>query len=167
MKTPSHDIATDRTRRQILGWGGAGLAVGVAGYFSIPSSEEPVGNAAATSAKPTAPTKLPPLPPIAHVQFYSRDAFLPQLKTEFTINHNADARATCQLIDISPAAVMTTGKGDFISFTLLFAAHQNFLKTGGICQVTHPQLAEMEFFLTPVGNDKKQHLLEACFTQRV
>lgn len=98
---------------------------------------------------------------------FDREAFVPHLNTDFTLRQSAVSSAACELVEVSPAKEMQTDKGAFVSFSLLFAAPNNhFLINGGTCRVTHPALAEMEFFLTPVGNGKKKHLIEACFTQR-
>jgi len=93
-----------------------------------------------------------------------RDLFVPHLNSEFTFKHNAAATAACKLVEVSPATVMNTGKGTFVAFTLLFEAHKDFLTQGGTCRVSHPELSEMEFHVTAIGNGKKKHLLEACFT---
>jgi hypothetical protein len=156
----------DRTRRQILGWGGAGLAVGVIGYLgSFPENGEPLAQSLPPSPKTRTappPAELPPTPfgPI------HRDLFSPHLGSEFTFKHNADATAACKLVEVGPATVMKTAKGTFVAFTLLFEGRKGFLPDGGSCHVSHPQLTEMEFFLSPVGNGKKKCLLEACFTLR-
>ena len=95
-----------------------------------------------------------------------REAFLPYLNSEFTLRHNPDGTAACKLVEVSPATVMKTEKGTFLAFSLLFKADSAFLTSGSICHVSHLQLADMEIFLAPVGNGKKKHLLEACFTLR-
>lgn len=157
------NAAAHPSRRQLIAWSGAAAATGLAAYLGWPSSETPTVAPAAPSkvkADPQKPAELAPVPagPI------NRDLFVPHLGSEFTLKHNAVASAACKLVEVSPATVMKTAKGTFVAFTLLFEAHQAFLKEGGTCHVSHPQLSEMDFHLTPIGDGKKKHLLEACFT---
>ncbi|MBL9132631.1 MAG: hypothetical protein JNG86_15605 [Verrucomicrobiaceae bacterium] len=154
------------SRRHLIVWSGAAAATGLATYLGWPSGEQAVEAPADRTAKGAVATQKPaevaPVPsgPI------NRDLFIPHLNSEFTVKHNTDATAACKLIEVSPASVMKTSKGTFVAFTLLFEAHEAFLKGGGTCQVSHPALSQMEFHLTPVGDRKKKHLLEACFTLR-
>lgn len=157
------NASADPSRRHVIAWSGAAAATGLAAYFGWPSDETPTVATAAPSKVKAAtqqPAEVAPVPagPI------NRDLFLPHLGSEFTLKHNAVASAACKLVEVSPASVMKTEKGTFVAFALVFEAHEGFLKDGGTCHVSHPQLSEMDFHLTPIGNSKKKHLLEACFT---
>ena len=157
------NASADPSRRHVIAWSGAAAATGLAAYFGWPSDETPTVATAASSkikAATQKPAEVAPVPagPI------NRDLFLPHLGSEFTVKHNAVSTAACKLVEVSPASVMKTEKGTFVAFALVFEAHEAFLKDGGTCHVSHPQLSEMDFHLTPIGNGKKKHLLEACFT---
>ena len=151
MSTPA---SSDRTRRQILGWSGAGLALGIAGYLGIPrQAETPVASQPAASKTNPAekPVELRPQPAAGVLE---REAFVPYLNSEFTFQHQRDATAACKLVEVSPATIIQTGQGIFVAFTLLFEAPRTCLNARGTCKVSHPELTGMEFFLTPVGDGR-------------
>lgn len=160
------NASADPSRRHLIVWGGAAAATGLAAYLGWPSGEKSAEDRAVTTAKSEVtlqqPAEVAPVPagPI------HRDLFVPHLNSEFTLKHDTEATAACKLVSVSPATVMKTDKGHLVAFSLLFEAHRTFLTQGGICRVSHPELSEMEFYLTPIGDGKKKHLLEACFTLR-
>lgn len=159
-------ISSDLTRRQILGWSGFGIFVGAAGYLGFPS-----GAQTTIASQPAGPKASPPQSPVnlpsqTSAGVLDRETFLPFLNSEFTLKPNPHHTADYKLVQVSPATVMKTEKGNFAAFTLLFKADSPFIATSSICHVSHPQLTDMEIFLAPVGDGKKHHLLEACFTLR-
>lgn len=156
----------ERTRRQILGLTCTGIAVGVGTYLGMPNEGQPNAKQATPSTSST-PVPSPAAPQAAYAQqLPDREIFIPQIGTNFNIKLSVTSSANCKLLEVSPATVMETAKGTFTAFTLLFARELGFLHEGGICVVTHPALEKMEIFLSPVGDAKKQPLLEACFTVR-
>ena len=166
--TPSSPSSADSTRRQVLIWGGVGVAASFAGYLSIPEDWKAPEKTSAAPAKPVPVASAEDLGPAPAPTAFDREIFVPHLNSNFTLQQSAVSTAACELVEVSPATEMKTQKGTFVSFSLVFAApNHHFLINGGTCRVKHPELAEMEFFLSPVGNGKKKHLIEACFTQRV
>lgn len=170
MTKPPLATTPDPTRRKILSWGGAGVVAGAAAYFGL-SNKTPRGTESPAS-KATSPTPAESAGTrtgeriVPGATAISRDSFLPYLNTEFTLEREGEGRANCKLIQISPASNLRAPMGSFIAFSLLFAGQQDFLTAGGTCRVTHPHLDPMDFALFPVGDGKKQCILEACFTQR-
>jgi hypothetical protein len=158
------NAAAHPSRRQLIAWSGAAAATGLAAYLGWPAGEKTVESHASAPAQKAderqKPAEAAPLP----AGPFNRDLFVPHLGSEFTFKQNAVASAACKLVEVSPATVMKTTKSTFVAFTLLFEAPKAFLKEGGTCHVSHPQLSEMDFHLTPIGDGKKKHLLEACFT---
>ena len=160
------NASADPSRRQLIAWSGAAAATGLAAYLGWPAVEKTVeSDASAPAQKANERQKTAEVAPVP-AGLFNRDLFVPHLGSEFTFKQNAIASAACKLIEVSPATVMTSEKGTFVAFTLLFEAHGAFLKHGGTCHVSHPHLSEMDFHLTPIGDGKKKHLLEACFTLR-
>ncbi len=93
--------------------------------------------------------------------------FAPLVGTEFTVKHPDENEARCKLVEASPLRIQETPRGKLNSFTLLFEAEPGFLRHGGICRVTHPDLQAMDLFLSPVGKPAAERTyLEACFTER-
>lgn len=155
-------------RRQFLVWGGAAGATGIAAYLGLQKEdgENDVTKAEPAATKSTATQKPAEVAPVPAGPVH-RDLFVPHLNTEFTLKHNANSTATCKLIEISPTSVMKTAIGTFVAFSLVFESHPDFLKEGGICEVTHPGLQPMQIFLSPFGKVKKDKAwLEAAFTLR-
>lgn len=158
----------DPSRRHLIVWGGAAAATGLAAYLGWPAGDEAVTTQAAIpDKKPLERQKPAEVAPKSAVPF-NRDLFLQHLNSEFVIEQPQAASARCKLVEVSPAAEMKSSRGTFISFSLTFESHPDFLKDGGTCRVSHPALETMEFFLTPIGRAKKDKaLLEAAFTLRV
>jgi hypothetical protein len=160
------NTSADPSRRQLIAWGGAASAAGLAAYLGWPTQETPTPAPTAPSKVGTATQKPAELAPVPAGPF-SRDLFMPHLGSEFTVKHDTAASAACKLIEVSPATVMKTAKGTFVAFSLVFESHPSFLQDGGTCRVSHPQLEPMEIFLSPIGQAKKDKtLLEAAFTLR-
>ncbi|MFN7562526.1 MAG: DUF6916 family protein [Prosthecobacter sp.] len=154
-------------RRQFLVWGAAATTTGVAAYLGLPNrGGNEISSRGTASEKAIATQKPAEVAPMPKGPIH-RDLFLPHLNSEFTLKLNASARAACKLVEVSPATVMKTAKGTFVAFSLMFESHPGFLRDGGTCEVTHPDLQPMQLFLSPVGMAKKDKaLLEAAFTLR-
>lgn len=162
----SKSTSPDRTRRQLLGLTCTGIAVGVGTYLGMSNESHPKAKQA-TPGSHSPPVPSPDTPQTANAQqLAGREIFVPQIGTNFNVKLSDTSSANCKLLEVSPATVMETAKGTFTAFTILFARELGFLHEGGICVVTHPAIEKMELFLSPVGDGKKQPLLEACFTVR-
>ena len=170
---PSHPESTgvSRTRRALLGLGGIGIATGVAGYLGWRNSDKTSssGTQAAAPNSTASPTPiegiqtaeaLPETEPLASMKF------LPHLKTNFTLQSESGSHA-CKLVEVTPEKHQKTPKATWATFSLFFEAPAGFLAEGGICRVSHPQLEEMELFLSPVGRTKDKALLQAAFSQSI
>jgi len=173
MSSPAPDSpGFSRIRRALLGLGGVGLATGVASYLGLRRSDDKALQGATqggSKATPTAPPQLSEQQPAAAVSEETPVAsakFLPHLKTNFTIQAEGAGNA-CKLVEVSPETHQKTPEATWATFLLLFEAPAGFLAQGGICQVSHPQLEEMELFLSPIGNSKEKSLLQAAFSQRI
>jgi hypothetical protein len=116
-----------------------------------------------TAQRPASPPITPSFSPEQAWGHAERDAFVPQLQTEFHAN-----TTSLKLVNVSSES-RTTGKpGTFSSYSLLFEGPDDFLTEGGVCALQHDALGSMEFFLSPVGlpkNGKRQ--LEAVFSRKV
>lgn len=173
MSSPAPDSpGFSRIRRALLGLGGVGLATGVASYLGLrrPDDKAPQGATQAESkAAPATPTQISEEQPAAVVSEETPVAsakFLPHLKTNFTIQSEGAGNA-CKLVQISAEKHQKMPDATWATFVLLFEAPAGFLAEGGICRVSHPQLEEMELFLSPIGNPKEKVLLQAAFAQRI
>lgn len=174
MSSPSPDSSGfSRTRRALLGLGGVGLATGVVGYLGWKGSNgkpEALESQSQTKTTSTATSEIreeqaPSLNEEAATPVASAK-FQPHLKTNFTIQSEGGTNA-CKLVQISAEKHQKMPEATWATFCLLFEAPAGFLAEGGICQVSHPQLGEMELFLSPVGNPKVKTLLQAAFAQRI
>lgn len=161
-----------RTRRALLGLGGVGLATGVAGYLGWQRSDEKTFQGAVREGSKTTPESPTPISEDQAASAATEETpvasakFRPHLKTNFTISSEGAGNA-CKLVQISAEKHQKTPEATWATFVLLFEAPAGFLAEGGICQVTHPQLEEMELFLSPIGNPKEKVLLQAAFAQRI
>ncbi|OYW70611.1 MAG: hypothetical protein B7Z37_30220 [Verrucomicrobia bacterium 12-59-8] len=161
------------TRRKLLGISSLGLAGGVATYLGWTRSSgvpQPVQPAATPSpkTKPVAMEETPPPEPAAPAPtLFQREAFLPHVDSEFTLIHEGDATASCRLLSVGPESRTSSSKQTYSSFSLLFEAQPTFLRDGGLCQVEHTVMGQMQFFLSPVGKPGRTALLEAVFNLAV
>lgn len=167
----SPSSASSATRRKLLSLGGIGTLGGVAAYFGWSRSEVSPQVQASAMPSPVA-TPRPPAPVEALTEeavsspasgVFNRNAFIPHLRSDFTLVHPGDDSAVCRLLEVGPESRISTPKGDYISFTLLFEANSAFLPEGGICRVQHAKMDKMEFFVSPIGKPGKKALLEAVF----
>ncbi len=160
--------AASATRRKILALGGVGTVAGVAAYLGwdkssapqVASAPKPAPAAATTPAAPTAPAATPSDAGLS----FSRDAFVPHLNSEFSLQPEEGKAGKCKLIEVSEETSITAPKKTYKSFSLTFEADAAFLRDGGLCQVTHPQMGRMDFFLSPFGKTAKKARLQAIFT---
>lgn len=172
--TSSESSAGSTTRRKLLGWGGLGTLGGLAVYlgWSRTGDAPPHVQASATPMPKPAPAVAQTVvkdEPVAaaSTSLFEREAFVPHVRSEFTIIHEGDDSASCRLLEVSPETRISSGKQNYTSFTLLFEADSFFLREGGICRVKHAKMGEMQFFLSPVGKSGRKALLEAAFTLAV
>lgn len=173
MSTPSDSSGFSRARRALLGLGGIGLITGVASYLGLRNSGDKPPHAAPPEPLATTDKPQPELSsaeeqlstPQNESELVSAK-FRPHLKSQFTI-HSESGTNACKLVEISEEKHQKTPQGTWASFLLCFEAPAGFLRDGEICRVTHPQLGEMELFLSSIGDPKKKPLLQAAFTQRI
>lgn len=158
------------TRRRVLGWGGAGVIGGLAGYWGWqhPPTETAI-EAPAASARPLAanpPESLADsssagaLPPADGIL---REDFLPHLKSAFQL----DSGTRCTLVEVGPAQKLVSPTAGFTSFSLLFTAPIDFAAESKIYHLTHGRMIAIDLFLSPVGRSKEHLHLEAVCSQRV
>lgn len=167
----SESTGVSRTRRALLGLGGIGIATGVAGYLGWKDSDETSSSGTQAAARDSASSPTPiegsqtsEAPPETTPSVSTK--FLPHLKTNFTVQSESGSHA-CKLVEVSPEKHQVTPKATWATFSLFFEAPAGFLAEGGICRVSHPQMEEMELFLSPVGRTKDKALLQAAFTQSI
>lgn len=168
---PSPDTSTSSlSRRRILGWGGAGVIGGIAGYWSLrhlPDKSVIEASAVRTcSSAAQAPESLPDslpaeIPSQAGVTL--REDFLPHLKSVFEL----DSGPRCTLVEVGTAQNLVSPTAEFTAFSLLFNAPNDFAASSKIYHLTHPQMGPLDLFLSPVGRTKQGVSLEAIFSQRI
>lgn len=174
MSSPAPDSpGFSRIRRALLGLGGVGLATGVASYLGLRRSDNKALQGTAQGESKAAPGSSPTQisegqspAPVTEETPVASAKFLPHLKTNFTIQSEG-AGNTCKLVKISAEQHQKMPDVTWATFALIFEAPAGFLAEGGICRVSHPQLEEMELFLSPIGNPKEKYLLQAAFSQRI
>lgn len=98
---------------------------------------------------------------------FTRETFLPLLKTQFGASNGQPGGMSLKLVEVSAAATLVHGPVKFNSFSLLFEAPQGSPAEGMIYRLSHPQLAEMDLFLSPVGRPLDRVCYEAAFTQKI
>ncbi len=156
------------TRRRILGWGGAGMIGGLAGYWGVrhqPSETEIKASTAPPLPSAATPPESPPDSPASktpsHTGEIRRDDFLPHLKSAFQL----DSATRCTLVEVSAARKMISPTAEFTSFSLLFTAPTGFAADSKIYHLTHAKMGAMDLFLSPVGRSNEQLHLEAVCSQ--
>ena len=153
------------TRRHLLGLGGTITLGGVACYFGWP--ESPVADPVRVAPEPGKSTAVATKPldlESAPAGEFSRESFTPHVGSEFQL---PAAGMACRLVEVGAACTCSSPAGDFVSFSLLFAAPAGSPVESAIHTLLHPSLGELEIFLSPVGPGDPQLHLEAVFSARV
>jgi len=160
----------------VLAAGACATVVGARRFFS--PSGAPAPTTAATATKKSATGKTADAPePAAEESVYAsgpnvpdqltRDWFLPHLESRFSMSLKGDHTLDMPLVEISPETRINNGAKIYSAFTLLFDAPQGTPSADGIYHIRHPQLGEMDLFLSPVGHTVTKVQYEAAFTRLV
>lgn len=167
---PAAPTASNKRRVLVAGLG-AGLCAAAAGIWKWPTEPEPAvskprpprsetGTAGqASTARETAESQP--------AGAFTREAFLPLLKTQFGASNGQPGGMSLKLVEVSAATILAHGPVKFSSFSLLFEAPQGSPAEGAIYRVSHPQVEEMDLFLSPVGRTFDRVCYEAAFTQKI
>lgn len=92
-----------------------------------------------------------------------REKFLPHVNSNFRIDSGVD----CKLVEIGENMRISAPKETFVSFSLMFSAPKELAVESRIYRLSHPQLGDLDLFLSPVGRSEKCVYLEAVCCQRV
>lgn len=170
MSTSSATSNTSPTRRRVLGWGGAGVIGGLAGYWGWQTTASKTVIGASTDSTPSPAEKssesLPDSPSSvtpARADGLRREDFVAHLKSAFQL----DSGAHCTLVEVGAAQKLVSPIAEFTSFSLLFTAPASSSADSRIYQLTHAEMGKLNLFISPIGRSNDCVYLEAVCCQRV
>jgi hypothetical protein len=161
--TPTTSFPCSPTRRRILGWTGIGALAGAAGYLGLPAirkTESPAPASSAARPRPASSAAQSVADPSGS------ERFLPHLGSEFQLEAPS-LSAVCRLVEVSGTEITDAPTARYATYSLLFAAPQDFPAESRIYRVTHAHMETMELFLSPVGRSDERIHLEVVLSQRV